>query len=417
MLRGNLDRDGLGLILDALEQRQEALARSTVEEIREQIPAYGELAAGGEVADIDAHVRRLHGVMRLSLSAGRLVTTEELAFIRPHAETRARGGISLADWLKAFRVGHRQVLAVLLEVAAAHEQARAAALSLMEPLAEFIDVASTHAAEAYLEAQQDLVADSERTHRDLLEELLAGEPPRSEATQAAAAAAGLTAGVPCVVVVASVPHTADAESGPRSLAREMARAVGGPLRPLAVVRHDEIVLVRALRDREIAPVTEALRDLAARRGDDDAPLAASISTLQDGVDGIHTAYREALVLLRRIGPRGGVTSLSEFSAFDYLTSSGDQTARRLVPLAVRRFVEEDLADGGLLVQTLSAYADADLNTKAAAHQLNIHPNTAHYRLARIAEKTGCDLRHLPDVLNILIAVRLERATDQALDSA
>ena len=36
----------------------------------------------------------------------------------------------------------------------------------------------------------------------------------------------------------------------------------------------------------------------------------------------------------------------------------------------------------------------------------IHVNTAHYRLGRIAEKTGCDLRRLSDVIDLLIAVRL-----------
>ncbi|MBV9802207.1 MAG: helix-turn-helix domain-containing protein, partial [Solirubrobacterales bacterium] len=43
---------------------------------------------------------------------------------------------------------------------------------------------------------------------------------------------------------------------------------------------------------------------------------------------------------------------------------------------------------------------------AAAETLLIHVNTAHYRLARIAEKTGCDLRRLSDVLDLLIAVKL-----------
>jgi PucR C-terminal helix-turn-helix domain len=49
---------------------------------------------------------------------------------------------------------------------------------------------------------------------------------------------------------------------------------------------------------------------------------------------------------------------------------------------------------------------ADAFAKAAAEKLSIHVNTAHYRLGRIAEKTGCDLRRLSDVIDRLIAVRL-----------
>ena len=67
---------------------------------------------------------------------------------------------------------------------------------------------------------------------------------------------------------------------------------------------------------------------------------------------------------------------------------------------------EDREHGGHLIETLLAYAEADLNAKAAAERLLIHVNTAHYRLGRIAERTGCDLRRLPDVIDLLIAVRL-----------
>jgi sugar diacid utilization regulator len=50
--------------------------------------------------------------------------------------------------------------------------------------------------------------------------------------------------------------------------------------------------------------------------------------------------------------------------------------------------------------------------KAAAEALLIHVNTAHHRLGRIAERTGRDLRHLSDVIDLLIAIRL---TDRPQD--
>ncbi len=108
----------------------------------------------------------------------------------------------------------------------------------------------------------------------------------------------------------------------------------------------------------------------------------------------------------RLGPRGGVLSLPDMSAFEYLMLRGDDVARRLIAPEVERFVAEDAEQGGPLTRTLLAYAEADLNAKAAAEALLIHVNTAHYRLARIAEKTGCDLRRLPDVIDLVIAIRL-----------
>jgi sugar diacid utilization regulator len=105
---------------------------------------------------------------------------------------------------------------------------------------------------------------------------------------------------------------------------------------------------------------------------------------------------------------GGVLALPELSAFEYLTLRSDATARRLVSPAVKRFVEEDLVAGGALTKTLLAYAEANLNAEAAAQHLYIHVNTAHHRLTRIEAKTGCDLRDLADVQELLIAIKLAR---------
>jgi DNA-binding PucR family transcriptional regulator len=70
------------------------------------------------------------------------------------------------------------------------------------------------------------------------------------------------------------------------------------------------------------------------------------------------------------------------------------------------FVQQDLAEGGVLSQTLLAYVAADLNAKAASERLHVHVNTTHYRLGKIAERTGRDLRSISDVLDLLIAIRL-----------
>jgi len=103
-----------------------------------------------------------------------------------------------------------------------------------------------------------------------------------------------------------------------------------------------------------------------------------------------------------------VRALADLSAFDYLTLRADATACRLVSDQVRRFVEDDGANGSTLTNTLLAYAEANLNAKVAAERLYIHVNTAHHRLARIEEKTGCDLRDLTDVQELLIATKLAR---------
>jgi DNA-binding PucR family transcriptional regulator len=118
------------------------------------------------------------------------------------------------------------------------------------------------------------------------------------------------------------------------------------------------------------------------------------------------AYREARVAREALAGCGGVLDLSSVSTFNYLVLSNDETARRLIDPKIRQFVEEDLAAGGSYIETINAYVSSDMNAKVAAELLHLHVNTAYYRLERIAERTGLDLRKLPEVIDLLVAVRL-----------
>jgi DNA-binding PucR family transcriptional regulator len=174
-----------------------------------------------------------------------------------------------------------------------------------------------------------------------------------------------------------------------------------------VVRQDEIVIVRSLGAGQdvralTEPVARAQRDLATAG----LELAIGVSTAFESTDGLPAAYREACGAIESLGLGGGVLALPDLSAFEYLTLRGDATALRLLPPAVRSFVEDDAAGGGALIGTLLAYAAANLNAKVAAERLYVHVNTAHHRLSRIEEKTGCDLRDLADVQELLIAIKL-----------
>ncbi|MFD2355266.1 helix-turn-helix domain-containing protein [Nonomuraea ferruginea] len=61
----------------------------------------------------------------------------------------------------------------------------------------------------------------------------------------------------------------------------------------------------------------------------------------------------------------------------------------------------------MLTATIRAFAAADLNLRTAAERLQIHPNTAQYRLRRIQERTGRSLRHINDLAELLVAIALQ----------
>jgi PucR-like helix-turn-helix protein/diguanylate cyclase with GGDEF domain len=397
---------GLERVATMLAERREELAAESLQQIRAAIPAYAAIDDAAILADVTEHVAENHDALRDSLVRGRPVTEEDLSFIRPHAALRARRGMSLADFLHAFRIGHRVIWDAVIELAAEDDQAREAALVAARSVMEFIDLASTQAAETFLEAQQLLLAEGDRVRRDLLEDLLAGREPAPGPRLTAARAAGLEPGGRCLLLAAVPLAPPDDEFALRSAASALARVVGGVLRPLTVVRQDEIVVVRSLDGHERRPLSDPVDHARRKLANGGIGLAIGISTEFDSTSGLPEAYREACIAIQSLGPDGGVMSLADLTAFDYLTLRGDATANRLLSPAVRRFVEEDAAAGSALTSTLLEYAAANLNAKVAAERLYVHVNTAHHRLARIEEKTGCDLRNLADVQELLIAIKL-----------
>ena len=104
---------------------------------------------------------------------------------------RVELGITLSDFMKAFRVGQLTLWDDILAGVNEWPSTKDAALLLVNQVMRTIEVGSTAAAEAYLEAQQYQLADSARLARDLLEDLLAGQPPTVEERQLALAQMGL----------------------------------------------------------------------------------------------------------------------------------------------------------------------------------------------------------------------------------
>jgi hypothetical protein len=395
---------GVLRLVEGFRERIEGILDESVQGMQEEIPSYRS-ADPAMVESVREHVRLHFEALMRSLSEDRPITREDLLFVRPAATYRARSGVPLADFMHAFRIGQREIWRGLA-AGVGDDETREAALSVVEEVIQYVNLASSHAAEVYAEVEGLLQAQGERVRRDLLGEVLEGRLPEPGPRLDAAREAGLGPDAQCFVIAAAVRAELADEHGLRSAASAIARACGGAVTPLTVVRGDEIVVVAPADGRDLQAVSEALRSSQAKLSESGIPLAIGVSTVQGGLDRVPTAYREACAARERLDARGGVVSLLTLSAFDYLTLVGGDTARRLIPEPVLEFVERDLAGGGELSRTLLAYVAADLNAKAASERLHVHVNTAHYRLGKIAERTGCDLRSISDVLELLIAINL-----------
>jgi hypothetical protein len=382
-----------------LVARRDALAIEIVRQVKAEIPEYNS-PPRESLVHISSHIDLLAAMVR-----GRAVQAREFDFIAPHAARRASDGVPLPTFLHAFRVGIRVLWDTVIADTGDDVRARAATLSAASPFLETLNAASTRSAAAYMDARQSLMAEGAGARRDLLEQLLAGHLPSSQRLRRLAIEAGLAEDLPCAVIVATDAGPLAPEAA-RAAVSDLVQASASAIRPLNVTRHDELVIVRALRADDLRALAQRLRaaqaDLAARG----IVVRVGVSTAHDGLAMVPAAYAEARGALEGIGEQGGVVALAELTPADYLASHADDVAPRLIPEPVRRFIAEDLDRDGSLVATVLAYADADMNLARTAERLHVHVNTARYRLGRIAERTGCQPRSVADMLDLLLAIKL-----------
>ena len=400
-------------ILAALAGDLDALTDRAVEAMKDEIPAY----AGRDeryYADVRDQVFRHYRAKLDAFLAERPITLDDIAFVRGAATRRARAGFALEDYINAFRVGQQVFWQAVVEVAGDTRAGHEAALSLAAPLMRYCDFASTHAARAYVEYQQHLVADADRERRDLLERLLAGELPTRGPLLAVAQRYAFAPDARMLVATAVTVARCPDVDAPGVGSAAIARAGGHDDLTLVVVRQSEIVAVRALGpDGRPEVLCERLQAVQERLRLEGVPLAVGISTVADGVAQLPRAYQEAHAALEGVGEEGGVVALTRLSPFQYLARRADDTARRLVDPRLRAFLDDDRARGRALTATIRAFAGADLNLRVAAERLQVHPNTAQYRLRRIEERTGRNPRRIDDLVDLLVAIALDDARPAA----
>lgn len=391
----------------AIEQRFDELADEALEAIVTSIPGYAG-ASPAMRADIREHVLEHYRAFVTALETGEGPTPEDLSFIRKHAARRVEE-VSAGDFVSAFIRSQGLLWRALREVP---RQSRDSQVASMDALLRYFEIAITQAAEVYLEHMNLSSAVAERTRQEVLSQLLAGRALRPGPLTQTAESHGLSSDCPALVLSAvTVDGTSD-ESVLRAASRALAGAVRATFPPLEVVRLDEIVVVANVAEvsHGIGSRVATAQRQAAARG---IHVVVGGSAVTPSGPGLQTAYEEALIARSRAVDTGGVLVLADLRAFEYLTIHRDETARRLVDDRVRAFVVHDVQTGGMYIETLKAYVACDLNVRRAAERLHVHVNTAHYRIERMAAKTGLDLRNISDLMELVTAVRLYGVTAPA----
>ncbi|MFI0237784.1 PucR family transcriptional regulator [Streptomyces sp. NPDC016845] len=241
---------------------------------------------------------------------------------------------------------------------------------------------------------------------------------------------GLAPETPCAVVVAERDHPSDGATE-RSLQALWLQATAHRPDVRVLRESDRITVLLPLPDgaeREALGLARELDSLATALPDAPAVWIGAGHVVPTPLDAADSCERARLVV-RAVRARAARDPDPSAPPARYAvhadvahTVTGLRVLDAVRPLwrrhggPVHDLFGADLAAGGELVRSLSAYLDAGGDVPRAAQRLVLHPNTLRYRLRRARERFGIDLDDPDTRLVVTLAVRLaDTDTDTGTD--
>ena len=398
-------------VATALAARYDEIGDAVAARILEEVPGYGD-AAPEVISDLRAGATATVGLLTRTIAEGSIVRREDLGFLRELAARRVHQGISLEVFVHAYRVALLGYWDACADEAKRLRIPRAAGFALAGSAIEAIDIITTQAAEAYLREETRVRTQSGRAARDLVERLINGEPIDPGRRQRAAP--GLDPTGPLLTIVGRVEETTLAVGDALQLARDtleedMALGVTGPL---IAIRHGELVAISAAT----SPSAKADSLRAARQrtlAEHAIDVRYGVGVPSRGFPSVQQGYREATLSLSYTSASRPIVSLDELSALECAVIAATATTKAVIAskgVSLRALSPDDLVAA---VETIRAFAAADLNVANAAQRMHVHPNTVRYRLQQIATKTGYDPRTFTGLVELLCILEITNNDQQA----
>jgi len=241
---------------------------------------------------------------------------------------------------------------------------------------------------------------------ELLDVLTAGRPGSHEAARERAKRKGFDVDAPYLVIAAEPAQPGRAPKIRAAWERQLTTARSSAL---VRVRGDATLAVVSLAGRR-PPEPRALVDQLHRAARTAAagPVALGYGSVRSGTAEIAGGAREAeqaLTMGRRLFGADSATAFKDLGLYRLLYA--------LQPLPeLRAFRDDALARlrskdrGGVLLQTLGAYLATNGSPTDAADRLHLHRNTVLYRLGRLEDLLGVDLRDAEVRLALHLALKI-----------
>ena len=348
------------------------------------------------------------GEIRSMLKRGKL---SDFVFVRAHSQQLAEQRFPLDAMLHAYRCGHRVIAHWLRDAINAPGLKSSAAIAALADFAiEYTNITSTILAAEYV-ARTRVLAEAEGDRRtELLNILLNGydEADGRVARLLKRAGYGEQRQSFCVALAQSA-DPAEMESPAR--VQRIADAITSVVAPLRIrilvgIRNNVVTAVFSDTRRLsgwTAPQTKLTRRVQPALLTLGPAVLIGVSSDQPSTAFIPRALREASVALDFASVAERVVSFIELPIRRLLLHRAGDYVQSAMPAWISDFSAADAKLGGVLLKTLRAYADTDMNVLQAARALRVHPNTVYARMQRVNALTGRDTQKYHVLTELLLA--------------
>ncbi|MFI8823483.1 PucR family transcriptional regulator [Streptomyces sp. NPDC053431] len=304
-------------------------------------------------------------------ATGRRLTRPELEELRARGERAAEAGIGLRPLVRA-------------HLSAARETHRALPRAAHEHLLAAVEQAVDAFAEGHERAQRLAVRQEEAARREFIDDLLHGRSDLGRLAERAARFGLLLSGAYAVAVAQGPEPYTDGSPVSRAVDASLAARFGAR-RILLTAKDGRLICVAPADQPEV--LAHFARQARAEGGGGQVAVGRS----HPGAGGVVPSYEEALNALdlaARLDLTDPVLHASDLLVYPVLTR--DRQAMADLVLSVLGPLRQARGGARPLLDTLTAYFDANCVAAEAARRLTLSVRAVTYRLDRIAGLTGAD---------------------------
>ncbi len=404
-------------VVTGLRTRSSEIWQRTFDLLQRESPEYRNAVDEEFTKESRGHCGELlNSITQIAAPKPARTETDPFAFVRTHAQWRARHHVPLTASLQAYRLAHKTYWEISREALLRQDSRQEALLSLTmlsDFWLEFFDYMGVVLAEAHAVEERLSVAHNTQAYTSLIDDLLKGRPIRDIQARRLSTVCGILPGAPIAIAIArALPSPTgkqiDVEVALRSFVRLVEEAVPSAVfGRLVDIRNDEVVLILCSPADTARAFAKALRRHGfGKRAEKGLGAGVGVGLDTAEVAGLPESLEQARLALEPTSAARPLIHFADLDLTEFLIRHADHRALRLIPEPARQLLHVDGGTPGELLRTLRAFTDCSLNVKQTARRLGVHTNTVYFRLNRINKLTGIDPRTFSGALLLLTACHL-----------